>query len=352
MIIANDPRVNTNNSAPVIAQQDSQANNLEKVLEIVQNLQEKIKQEARQNDSIAIAAQNTFNNTVMNMIQASSKQTSDMIMKMNEFQMQMAQKQMEMITKTLEKISENIKEKAEDKIDIFKYLTLIKESERGGEDRVMKWLEFAEKKAELDREKYSDNDVKEREPLTDTLIRSFAPALGQLIIANANNQVAKNQIGQFSKESLFQEEMDNQRVIKPKSNNNIGEKITRVEPSIKPIKTEKTDTSKSVSFGSGNEQVNLDKVQELIMPVILSDLNDKVDPRLTAKKCEDVLLSNKISKKQALEKCGLDDILSIARSFNLADDKIIWIKELYAHFSDANKQTVYRKNSQGSQLYT
>jgi len=333
-IIAHNPHTQPQQTTQDTFQAPSDSPSLEKLIDIVQNLQDKIKSESKQNDSLQLAAQANMNTTMMSMMQSQAKQTSDMIMQMTKFQMEMSNKQMEMMTKSLEGLGESLKSgKKDDGMDFIKLLTLLKETERSSEDRTMKFLELADKKAELAREQaLEDNGSDEggsKESLSDTLIRSFAPALGQIIAANAANQQQQRSLPQ-------------PQAIPPRAKPQPSQSVPRVEAKpnqtqSRPVKIEPRVTPKEQNVGA-NSKFNgglKDKIESIVIPIVIEDLQNAVEPGLTAKKCVESLQKVGISHKEAIEKFEIDDILSVVRQFNMPEEHINWIKEVYANIKTA-----------------
>jgi hypothetical protein len=319
-------------------QEQPQIMSLEKIADIIQNLQDKIKNEAKQNDSMQIASQNNMSVAMMNMMQTQAKQTSDMIMQMTKFQMDMNNQQMTIMSKSLESIGQAIKEtnsKKDDGMDFLKIMTLMKSEKSEAETNMMKWLDYVEKKVELARERSeseggSDDSGGEKESITDTLIRSLAPAIGAIIAANAQN--AQNSARSLPHNPNNVATMpsnptraENQPVRKPVA---AVAKPATVEAGIKNVGASSQTSGPDVTVAPNAEQI-----KEVLLPIIVQDMTNAVDPLLTSKKCDQILLTNKIPKQKALEKFKIDDILNVAKGYNLPENQISWLKEVYANFS-------------------
>lgn len=74
-----------------------------------------------------------------------------------------------------------------------------------------------------------------------------------------------------------------------------------------------------------------DKIDQLLLPSLLNDATSGASPVESARKSLGILKNNNISLKEALENFKIDDIMSVARQYQLDAKYLNWIKEFYAN---------------------
>lgn len=292
---------------------------------------EKTEREIKEQAASAATAQADMFKAMMMMSQQSQQQSQQMMMTLLQ---QMNQNTVQMMQAMNEKMTMMNQHKKDDGIDPLKLQLLLQEAEKRAEERMRFMFEQIENKAEAMAEEKAEllanqNENGEKESLTSQLIKGFIP-----LIANAASvmpqlhapqshlpepvtQLPSRNAASLPQTPKIQPNSAPQPPVPPATKNLNPKPVVQTAKTAQPKKEEKPVNSLKTA------------ILDLTLPLIGNGLLKRQAAKEVAGEAIKTLEKVGISRQNVMDNFTFDDILALAKEYNIPAMANGWLKEFH-----------------------
>lgn len=342
-MIADSPNASTRTEIPeeistdVPTQPQSEGLNFMQMFSFMNQINEKSEAKVRE----ATIAQGNNSATMMTalvtLMQSQATQQQNMMMEMSKQSSQMIGEMNKMSLMIFEKLNSKIEGKKENGVDPIALQKLLADARKEAKDEFKTTIELIDKKATEKAEMMmaaqddddDDDDEPAKESLTDTVIRSILPVIGQSMAQAAQNrpQATAAPVTQAAVEAAPSKPVTTDRKALPPRTIPAQPKLDSLGFATAPMNVHdgvpKTNIDPTIvkKFDEKAE-----KIQAIALPIIISDLQTKQSPSLSSIKVISTLISEGYSRQEVVANFHFDEIMKTVESFDIPEDSRKWIR--------------------------
>ncbi len=268
-------------------------------------------------------------------------QMFQMMMELNKSNMDAMRQMNENFNRSFEKLSDRLNQvatqKPKDEFGPLAIMKMLQDAETRGMTFIEKMNEKVEKKAEERAELLAaaNGDGEETEKGMWGTLKGFAPLFMEALKKVPTQQPQLP--GQVSAQEVSQmraQENEHYRQLQLKEQNRLREarkaQIAAERGAPAPNRVRGPAPGANGAGGHQNTGVK-EAIQALVVPVIAESLNNRESAGDCAKKCTQLVEGQQIPKKTVLDNFSLQDILGVARHYQLPEEAFPWLEEFHGH---------------------